>query len=240
MKGISSRSNLHAGNWPTSLAEKLKIHWRTGGLSGNPPFVSQRRREAAAYALLPLENRCMSRRASVGYLRELRCQIPINGVPLSSVHSPFAPSPLPAQVSFAADWEVVCRVTALRILCELRLDREDLHNVVEHALHPPKKTKAERKAIQMALKAGKSPPPEPALPTMNQMRREPLAHDSSGLLYWYLDYQTTTGAASAPNPNLCCWVRVGTLEMLASALARTEILRRHDKTSNTHHRINGK
>lgn len=87
----------------------------------------------------------------------------------------------------------MCRVVALRILCELRLDREDLHNVVEHALHPPRKTKAERKAAQLARKAGKVPPVEPVLPTMAQMRREPDAKDSSGLLYWYLDYHTTTG-----------------------------------------------
>ena len=90
------------------------------------------------------------------------------------------------------------RVTALRILCELRLDREDLHNVVEHALHPPKKTKAERKAIAAAEKAGRRLDPEPQMPTMEQMRREPLALDSSGLMYWYLDYHNTTGAPRMP------------------------------------------
>ena len=90
------------------------------------------------------------------------------------------------------------RVTALRILCELRLDREDLHNVVEHALHPPKKTKAERKALAAAEKAGRKLYPEPQMPTMEQMRREPLALDSSGLMYWYLDYHNTTGTHLMP------------------------------------------
>ena len=89
-------------------------------------------------------------------------------------------------------------MTALRILCELRLDREDLHNVVEHALHPPKKTKAERKAIAAAEKAGRKLDPEPQMPTMEQMRREPLALDSSGLMYWYLDYHNTTGTPLMP------------------------------------------
>ncbi len=87
-----------------------------------------------------------------------------------------------------------CRVTALRILCELRLDKDDLHNVVEYALHPPRKTKAEKKAEALAAQTrGRKRDAEPPNPTMDQMRRQPLAKDSSGLLYWYLDYHTTTG-----------------------------------------------
>ena len=58
MKGISTRSNVHPGNWTASLAEKLKAYWRHGGLPGTPPFACRRRREAATYATLPSENRC--------------------------------------------------------------------------------------------------------------------------------------------------------------------------------------
>lgn len=91
----------------------------------------------------------------------------------------------------------LCRVTSLRILCELRLEKEDLHNVVEHALHPPRKTKAEKKAEALAAQSGRRHvAPEPPLPTMEQMRRQPLAKDSSGLMYWFLDYHTTTGKHS--------------------------------------------
>lgn len=57
MRGISTRSNLHMGNWAASLAEKLKLYWRSGQLSGIPPFKPQRRWEAVDYARLPLENR---------------------------------------------------------------------------------------------------------------------------------------------------------------------------------------
>ena len=86
------------------------------------------------------------------------------------------------------------RVTALRILCELRLEKDDLHNVVEHALHPPRKTKAEKKAEALAAQSGRrNATAEPPMPTMEQMRRQPLARDGSGLMYWYLDYHTTTG-----------------------------------------------
>lgn len=90
------------------------------------------------------------------------------------------------------------RVTALRILCELRLEKDDLHNVVEHAIHPPRKTKAEKKAAALAAAQGRrrNAPPEPPPPTMEQMRKQPLAKDSSGLMYWYLDYHTTTGSHS--------------------------------------------
>ena len=57
MRGISTRSNLHMGNWAASLAEKLKLYWRVGRLPGIPPFKPQRRWEAVDYATLPLQNR---------------------------------------------------------------------------------------------------------------------------------------------------------------------------------------
>ena len=90
----------------------------------------------------------------------------------------------------------VCRVSALRILCDLRLEKEDLHNVVENAIHPPKKSKSEKRAIEKAKQNGQRLPPEEPMPSLDDMRREPTAKDSSGLLYWYLDYHTTTGAFS--------------------------------------------
>ena len=86
-----------------------------------------------------------------------------------------------------------CRLSALRVLCELRLEKDDLHNVIELALNPPKKTKAEKRAIEKAKAEGKRLPPEDPLPSMEEMRKEPIGKDGSGLLYWYLDYHKTTG-----------------------------------------------
>lgn len=98
-------------------------------------------------------------------------------------------------------------MTALRILCELRLDKDDLHNVVEYAIHPPRKTKAEKKAEALAAQTrGRRQAVEPPDPTMEQMRRQPLAKDSSGLLYWYLDYHTTTGEAQLSSFMLQCFL----------------------------------
>ena len=57
IKGISARSGTHAGNWTSSLAEKLRSYWRLGPLEGQPPFAPQRRYEAPAYAILPLDKR---------------------------------------------------------------------------------------------------------------------------------------------------------------------------------------
>lgn len=81
------------------------------------------------------------------------------------------------------------------MLCELRLEKDDLQNIVEYAVHPPRKSKAEKKA-EAALVGNRRQAAGPPAPTMEQMRRQPLAKDSSGLLYWYLDYHTTTGGFS--------------------------------------------
>jgi hypothetical protein len=68
----------------------------------------------------------------------------------------------------------VCRVSALKALCEARLDRDDLHDKIEEAIRPSKATRAAAKLTGR-------------LPRVEDFRREPLGTDSSGLDYFYLD-----------------------------------------------------
>lgn len=79
------------------------------------------------------------------------------------------------------------RVTALKVLCEMRLDREDIRNRIE-AAQIVRQNK--RKAAIMRLGA-----PEEELPSF---RKHQIGQDSKGFVYWYSDCWETTGASPVP------------------------------------------
>lgn len=83
-------------------------------------------------------------------------------------------------------------MTALKVLCEMRLDREDIRNRIE-AAQIVRQNK--RKAAAMRLGA-----PEEELPAF---RKHHIGQDSKGFVYWYCDCWETTGAAAGPLPRMC-------------------------------------
>lgn len=76
----------------------------------------------------------------------------------------------------------LCRVLALKALCEARLDREDLRGRVEDAIRPSKETRMAAKATGV-------------LPSVDDFRRGPLGVDSSGLEYHYFELRLCTEGA---------------------------------------------
>ena len=67
-----------------------------------------------------------------------------------------------------------CRVEALKALCEIRLEKDDLLFLVEDAIKPCKATR------QAAKQTG-------FWPSLDDFRRAPLGEDSSGLAYYWFD-----------------------------------------------------
>ena len=55
LKGISTRADVHVGNWAFHLADKLRRAWFP--LVGSPPFAAHRGEEALEYAALPTLDR---------------------------------------------------------------------------------------------------------------------------------------------------------------------------------------
>ena len=81
----------------------------------------------------------------------------------------------------------MCRVLALKLLCEIRLDKDDLRSAVELAMKP---SKAPSRPSSGKTRAGGSSTrgkPEPALEAVMDIRRDPLGEDDNGVMYWYLD-----------------------------------------------------
>ncbi len=83
----------------------------------------------------------------------------------------------------------VCRVLALKALCEARLDREDLRGRVEDAIRPSKETRMAAKATGV-------------LPGVDDFRRGPTGTDSSGLEYHYFELRLCTEGAGCSSVDL--------------------------------------
>ena len=81
----------------------------------------------------------------------------------------------------------MCRVLALKVLCEIRLDKDDLRSAIESYMKP---VKAPSRPPSGKTRAGGSSTrgrPEPASEPAMDIRHQPLGEDDHGVQYWYLD-----------------------------------------------------
>lgn len=74
---------------------------------------------------------------------------------------------------------------ALKALCEIRLEKDDLAGLIEEAIKPGKATRAAAKQTGL-------------WPSPDDFRRGPLGEDSSGLSYFHFDLHLCTEGAPLP------------------------------------------
>lgn len=93
-----------------------------------------------------------------------------------------------------------CRVLALKLLCEIRLDKEDLRAVVEAAMKPQKPPSRPPSAKSTRSGAHSKGRAEAVQELLLELQHEPLGEDSEGTTWWYLDlgpaHQTGPSGAS--------------------------------------------
>eukprot|EP00798_Chlamydomonas_sp_ICE-L_P028438 gene28438-31580_t len=118
---------------------------------------------------------------------------------LHKLDSPFKPAKRQEAYEYAS-LAVAERVLALKELCDVRLDREDLRGVVDETLRPPPKQVAKKtpppppSGGSRRSSRGGAPPPAaakaalvPVQRTPDDYRKESLGLDSNGNTYWMLD-----------------------------------------------------
>ena len=107
---------------------------------------------------------------------------------------------------------------ALKALCEIRLEKDDIVFLIEDAIKPCKATR------QAAKQTG-------FWPSLDDFRREPMGEDSSGLAYYWFDlhlspegepYQTIIALHDARSTmhNRCLSVQLARVQICACAQAR--------------------
>lgn len=85
----------------------------------------------------------------------------------------------------------ICRrVQALKALCEIRLEKDDIMFEIEDAIKPCKATR------QAAKQTG-------FWPSLDDFRREPLGEDSSGLAYYWFDLHLSPEGEPHEAAGLC-------------------------------------
>jgi len=89
----------------------------------------------------------------------------------------------------------------LKLLCEIRLDKDDLRSAIELSMKPPKAPSRPPSGKTRAAGASTRGRPEPAPEVVMDVRHEPLGESDKGVMYWYLDlgpsgHTSLTGAWS--------------------------------------------
>lgn len=89
----------------------------------------------------------------------------------------------------------MCRVLALKLLCEIRLDKDDLRAAVELAMKPPKAPS--RPPLGKSTRSGgpNRGRAEAAQEQQLELHHEALGEDGDDVMWWYLDmgHATQTG-----------------------------------------------
>ena len=75
----------------------------------------------------------------------------------------------------------------MKLLCEIRLDKDDLRSAIELSMKPPKAPSRPPSGKTRAAGASTRGRPEPAPEVVMDVRHEPLGEDDKGGMYWYLD-----------------------------------------------------
>ena len=76
---------------------------------------------------------------------------------------------------------------ALKLLCEIRLDKDDLRSAIEISLKPVKPPSRPPSGKTRAGGSSTRGRPELAPEPSMDIRHEPLGEDDAGITYWYLD-----------------------------------------------------
>ncbi|KAL3157904.1 hypothetical protein ABBQ32_012312 [Trebouxia sp. C0010 RCD-2024] len=108
------------------------------------------------------------------------------------------------------------RVLALKLLCEIRLDKDDLRSAIEQSMKPVKPPSRPPSGKPRAGGGSIKGQPEPSPESTMDVRHEPLGEDANGVMYWYLDLgpeghtsltgvrlykETTAEPPSSPSPS---------------------------------------
>ncbi|DBA82749.1 hypothetical protein WJX77_007341 [Trebouxia sp. C0004] len=108
----------------------------------------------------------------------------------TSTHLRGSPPFYPLKRSEASDYAALHatdRVLALKLLCEIRLDKEDLRSAIELSMKPPKAPSRPPSGKTRAAGASTRGRSEPAPEVVMDVRHEPLGESDKGVMYWYLD-----------------------------------------------------
>ena len=81
----------------------------------------------------------------------------------------------------------MCRVLALKLLCEIRLDKDDLRAAVELAMKPPKAPSRPPSGKSTRSGGPNRGRAEAAQEQQLELHHEPLGEDGDDVMWWYLD-----------------------------------------------------